>query len=293
MSQVESTTPTATRPETRRGVPEGVRVVVDHRRRLLAGARLLPVDLDLGAPVVLAVLLRADARLAGPTDIEAALQGVPTLLPGGDPRSTRSCCCRCATRSRWVCPRCRSSSCWWSRRSCRTGVASSAARPTAVRPADTGRSGAVRCPTPRPRSTSTRTTPWRPSTRRGSPRGQVAEAPDARPRQLHPLPRMRGRLPVELHLHDVARHRRRRCRARRGRRGGQRHRGLRGRRQRVRACSVCVDRCPTDTLYYARLPEGSKGGQRTMAEVPTSYERPRRPDGSRAHAAEAVARRRT
>ncbi len=35
-------------------------------------------------------------------------------------------------------------------------------------------------------------------------------------------------------------------------------------------CSVCVDRCPTDTLYYARLPEGSKGGTRTMAEVPTS-----------------------
>ena len=21
-------------------------------------------------------------------------------------------------------------------------------------------------------------------------------------------------------------------------------------------CSVCVERCPTDTLYYARLPEG-------------------------------------
>jgi formate hydrogenlyase subunit 6/NADH:ubiquinone oxidoreductase subunit I len=35
-------------------------------------------------------------------------------------------------------------------------------------------------------------------------------------------------------------------------------------------CSVCVDRCPTDTLYYARLPEGSKGGSRTMAEVPTA-----------------------
>ncbi len=34
-------------------------------------------------------------------------------------------------------------------------------------------------------------------------------------------------------------------------------------------CSVCVDRCPTDTLYYARLPEGS-GGKRTMAEVPAS-----------------------
>ena len=39
-------------------------------------------------------------------------------------------------------------------------------------------------------------------------------------------------------------------------------------------CSVCVDRCPTDTLYYARLPEGSKGGQRTMAEVPTSQAAP-------------------
>jgi ferredoxin len=34
-------------------------------------------------------------------------------------------------------------------------------------------------------------------------------------------------------------------------------------------CSVCVDRCPTDTLYYARLPESS-GGRRTMAEVPAS-----------------------
>ncbi len=34
-------------------------------------------------------------------------------------------------------------------------------------------------------------------------------------------------------------------------------------------CSVCVDRCPTDTLYYARLPEGT-GSKRAMAEVPTS-----------------------
>jgi NAD-dependent dihydropyrimidine dehydrogenase PreA subunit len=34
-------------------------------------------------------------------------------------------------------------------------------------------------------------------------------------------------------------------------------------------CSVCVDRCPTDTLYYARLPESS-WGRRTMAEVPAS-----------------------
>jgi Na+-translocating ferredoxin:NAD+ oxidoreductase RNF subunit RnfB len=34
-------------------------------------------------------------------------------------------------------------------------------------------------------------------------------------------------------------------------------------------CSVCVDRCPTDTLYYARLPEGA-GGKRTMAAVPES-----------------------
>jgi NAD-dependent dihydropyrimidine dehydrogenase PreA subunit len=34
-------------------------------------------------------------------------------------------------------------------------------------------------------------------------------------------------------------------------------------------CSVCVDRCPTDTLYYARLPADS-GGKRTMAEVPLS-----------------------
>ncbi len=34
-------------------------------------------------------------------------------------------------------------------------------------------------------------------------------------------------------------------------------------------CSVCVDRCPTDTLYYARLPEGT-AGTRTMASVPMS-----------------------
>jgi NAD-dependent dihydropyrimidine dehydrogenase PreA subunit len=32
-------------------------------------------------------------------------------------------------------------------------------------------------------------------------------------------------------------------------------------------CSVCVERCPTDTLYYARLPEGA-GGRRQMASVP-------------------------
>ena len=34
-------------------------------------------------------------------------------------------------------------------------------------------------------------------------------------------------------------------------------------------CSVWVDRCPTDTLYYARLPEATRG-QRTMAAVPES-----------------------
>jgi NAD-dependent dihydropyrimidine dehydrogenase PreA subunit len=34
-------------------------------------------------------------------------------------------------------------------------------------------------------------------------------------------------------------------------------------------CSVCVERCPTDTLYYARLPEQSTG-QRRMAAVPES-----------------------
>ena len=34
-------------------------------------------------------------------------------------------------------------------------------------------------------------------------------------------------------------------------------------------CSVCVERCPTDTLYYARLPEDG-GGRRTMASVPLS-----------------------
>jgi len=34
-------------------------------------------------------------------------------------------------------------------------------------------------------------------------------------------------------------------------------------------CSVCVDRCPTDTLYYARLPDGSSG-KRVLADVPAS-----------------------
>jgi NAD-dependent dihydropyrimidine dehydrogenase PreA subunit len=34
-------------------------------------------------------------------------------------------------------------------------------------------------------------------------------------------------------------------------------------------CSVCVERCPTDVLYYARLPEDT-GGRRTMASVPMS-----------------------
>ena len=34
-------------------------------------------------------------------------------------------------------------------------------------------------------------------------------------------------------------------------------------------CSVCVERCPSDCLYYARLPEG-EGGARTMAAVPES-----------------------
>jgi len=34
-------------------------------------------------------------------------------------------------------------------------------------------------------------------------------------------------------------------------------------------CSVCVDRCPTDTLYYARLPEAAAGSRR-MGAVPES-----------------------
>lgn len=35
-------------------------------------------------------------------------------------------------------------------------------------------------------------------------------------------------------------------------------------------CSVCVIRCPTDTLYYARLPEDAEESRRAMAEVPAS-----------------------
>jgi NAD-dependent dihydropyrimidine dehydrogenase PreA subunit len=34
-------------------------------------------------------------------------------------------------------------------------------------------------------------------------------------------------------------------------------------------CSVCVERCPTDVLYYARLAEET-AGRRTMASVPMS-----------------------
>ena len=34
-------------------------------------------------------------------------------------------------------------------------------------------------------------------------------------------------------------------------------------------CSVCVERCPSDCLYYARLPEEG-AGPRTMAAVPAS-----------------------
>ena len=34
-------------------------------------------------------------------------------------------------------------------------------------------------------------------------------------------------------------------------------------------CSVCVERCPSDCLYYARLPDDS-GGARTMGAVPAS-----------------------
>jgi NAD-dependent dihydropyrimidine dehydrogenase PreA subunit len=36
-------------------------------------------------------------------------------------------------------------------------------------------------------------------------------------------------------------------------------------------CSVCVERCPSDCLYYARLPEGDSGA-RTMAAVPTAQQ---------------------
>ena len=36
-------------------------------------------------------------------------------------------------------------------------------------------------------------------------------------------------------------------------------------------CSVCVERCPADVLYYARLPEEG-GGARAMAAVPMSQQ---------------------
>jgi len=38
-------------------------------------------------------------------------------------------------------------------------------------------------------------------------------------------------------------------------------------------CSVCVERCPSDCLYYARLPEDT-GGQRTMGAVPVAQQQP-------------------
>ena len=37
-------------------------------------------------------------------------------------------------------------------------------------------------------------------------------------------------------------------------------------------CSVCVERCPSDCLYYARLPEGDGRGARTLAAVPVSQQ---------------------
>ena len=102
------------------------------------------------------------------------------------------------------------------------------------------------------------------------------EAPDARPRQLHPVPGLRGRLPVELHLDDV-----------------DRTSSQDADEDAVEAevgdayavfvvddnactrCSVCVDRCPTDTLYYARLPEDCRrqahdGRGARVAERPRS-----------------------
>ena len=36
-------------------------------------------------------------------------------------------------------------------------------------------------------------------------------------------------------------------------------------------CSVCVERGPSDCLYYARLPEG-EGGRRTMGAVPMAQQ---------------------
>ena len=38
-------------------------------------------------------------------------------------------------------------------------------------------------------------------------------------------------------------------------------------------CSVCVERCPSDSLYYARLPEEG-AGPRTMGAVPMSQQQP-------------------
>ena len=58
---------------------------VDHSGRLLAGTRVLPADHDLGDAVVLAVLAEQKFGWQGPTDIQAALEELPTLLPGGEP----------------------------------------------------------------------------------------------------------------------------------------------------------------------------------------------------------------
>ena len=205
----------------------------------------------------------------GPTDIEAALQEIPTLLPGGEPAEYQELLLQVRdaiamglstgpiiTRARG--------------RRDHAELATQAPRRVG-QPADrrVPLGAGARCRSPRPRSTSTRTTSWKPvdpawlAQGVKSPKhlmldpdncilcracedvcpwnciymmspGIVADAAeDAVGDEV-------DNATAVFVVDDNA----------------------------CTRCSVCVDRCPTDTLYYARLPEGSKGGQRTMAEVP-------------------------
>ena len=101
---------------------------------------------------------------------------------------------------------------------------------------------------------------------------EVPEAPDARPRQLHPVPGVRGRLPVERDLDDEPRHRRGRA----GRAPWRPTSTARTRSSWSTTTPAPAARCAwsaarRDVLYYARLPEGD-GGARAMAAVPMSQQ---------------------
>ena len=164
---------------------------------------------------------------------------------------------------------CRSSSCWWAPRSCRTG-ASSCAVPAATRvpPAGTGRSAHALHQDRGRHPRGLRRGGRRPGV--AVPGGQVAEAPHAGPGQLHPVPRVRRRLPVELHLHDVDGHRARaRPRTPSRTRSTTPPRSSWSTTTRAPAApsaSTAAPPTPCTMRDCRRVP----GGKRTMAEVPAS-----------------------